>query len=178
MTKSSEPAEEPDDTDKDLRSPDPVDVKGCRPFRLRRLLLRLNQDEQRDKRDPRYRQIQNLEKGTNRIGASCLFNIAHVLGVSAPQAPSTAPGQFGEGDQANEWTQTAIAKFLRSREGLELNSAFERIAHTRTRRAIVELVRTVANRDASNERQFLSVTRLPARRLRAIDTRAIGRVCR
>jgi hypothetical protein len=38
-------------------------------------------------------------------------------------------------------------EFLRSRDGLELNKAFVRITDVRARRAIVELVRSLANDD-------------------------------
>jgi hypothetical protein len=36
-------------------------------------------------------------------------------------------------------------EFLRSRDGLELNRAFVRISDAKARRAIVELVRSLAN---------------------------------
>ena len=42
-------------------------------------------------------------------------------------------------------------EFLRSREGLELNKAFVRISDAKARRAIVELVRSLAD-DETNGR--------------------------
>ena len=41
----------------------------------------------------------------------------------------------------------AIVEFLRSRDGLELNKAFVRISDAKARRAIVDLVRSLANDD-------------------------------
>jgi hypothetical protein len=41
----------------------------------------------------------------------------------------------------------SIVEFLRSRDGLELNKAFVRISDVKARRAIVDLVRSLANDD-------------------------------
>ena len=163
MAKSSGSAEESHDADKGTRSPNPVDIHVGRRLRLRRILLGLSQEELGEKLGLTYQQIQNYEKGINRIGASRLFGIAHVLRVTAQffyeEAPSAAPRQFDEGDHADKPTETSMIEFLRSRDGLELNRAFGRIADAKTRRAIVELVRNLANQDASDKRQPLSLTR-------------------
>ena len=47
-------------------------------------------------------------------------------------------------------TESAIVEFLRSRDGLELNRAFVRISDAKARRAIVDLVRSLANGDVAN----------------------------
>ena len=52
------------------------------------------------------------------------------------------PGGFAEKPEEN-----AIVDFLRSRDGLELNKAFVRISDAKARRAIVDLVRSLANDD-------------------------------
>jgi hypothetical protein len=41
-------------------------------------------------------------------------------------------------------------EFLRSRDGLELNKAFVRISDAKARRAIVDLVRSLANDDTND----------------------------
>lgn len=113
------------------------------------MLLGMSQVKLAEKLGITFQQIQKYEKGTNRIGASRLFEMAHVLGVPVQffydEAPSTARLQFDEGDQADKPSENAIVEFLRSSEGSELNTAFARISNAKTRRAIVELVRKLAN---------------------------------
>ncbi len=149
MLKSYRSAEEPHDADAGSGGPNPVDVHVGGRVRFRRMLLGMNQEKLAEKLGLTYQQIQDYEKGTNRIGASPLFDIAHVLGITAQffyeEAPSTAPPHFDDGDYAEKPTEPAIIEFLHSLDGLELNRAFGRIAHAKTRRAIVELVRNLAN---------------------------------
>jgi transcriptional regulator with XRE-family HTH domain len=120
------------------------------------MLLGMSQEKLGEKLGLTFQQVQKYEKGINRIGASRLFDLAQVLGVSvqffyeeAPSAdaPQPAPDGVGETDKVDE---TSIVEFLRSRDGLELNKAFVRISDTKARRAIVELVRSLAN-DADPE---------------------------
>jgi hypothetical protein len=77
--------------------------------------------------------------------------LAQVLGVSvqffyeeAPAAENAALPHPGFAERPDE---SSIVEFLRSRDGLELNKAFVRISDTRARRAIVDLVRSLANDD-------------------------------
>ena len=46
--------------------------------------------------------------------------------------------------------ENSIVEFLRSRDGLELNKAFVRISDAKARRAIVDLVRSLANDDTND----------------------------
>jgi transcriptional regulator with XRE-family HTH domain len=117
------------------------------------MLLGMSQEKLGEKLGLTFQQVQKYEKGINRIGASRLFDLAQVLGVSvqffyddAPlpdQRPietmASADGQQGPADEHS------IVEFLRSRDGLELNRAFVRISDIKARRAIVDLVRSLAN---------------------------------
>ena len=58
--------------------------------------------------------------------------------------PGTARRRDGQDEHS-------IVAFLRSRDGLELNRAFVRIADLKARRAIVDLVRSLANETASTD---------------------------
>ena len=93
--------------------------------------------------------MQKYEKGINRIGASRLFDLSHVLGVpvqffydEAPAAYENTPSR--EVGFAERQTESYITEFLNTRDGLELNKAFVRISDIRVRRAIVDLVRSLA----------------------------------
>ncbi len=130
------------------RKPNPIDVHVGSKVKLRRMLLGLSQENLGDRIGLTFQQIQKYEKGTNRIGASRLFELANVLGVSVqffydgapvPEIISSVPG-FAE-----DTTSDHIESFMTSCESIELNRAFANISAPRLRRSIVELVRTIAD---------------------------------
>lgn len=137
---------------KGSRRPNPIDVHVGGRVRFRRMLLGMSQEKLGEKLGLTFQQIQKYEKGINRIGASRLFDLAQVLGVSvqffyeeapaAADAPRLLAAGFGE-----KPAEGSIVEFLRSRDGLELNKAFVRISDVKARRAIVDLVRSLANDD-------------------------------
>jgi transcriptional regulator with XRE-family HTH domain len=139
--------------EKGSRRPNPIDVHVGSRVRFRRMLLGMSQEKLGEKLGLTFQQIQKYEKGINRIGASRLFDLAQVLGVpiqffyeEAPLAePQVAPAGFAEKPE-----EGSIVEFLRSRDGLELNKAFVRISDVKARRAIVDLVRSLANDDTKN----------------------------
>jgi transcriptional regulator with XRE-family HTH domain len=134
--------------EKGSRRPNPIDVHVGTRVRFRRMLLGMSQEKLGEKLGLTFQQIQKYEKGINRIGASRLFDLAQVLGVSVQffyeEAPSTESHQFAEEGLAEKSDQGSIVEFLRSRDGLELNRAFVRIPDAKARRAIVDLVRSLA----------------------------------
>jgi transcriptional regulator with XRE-family HTH domain len=111
----------------------------------------MSQEKLGEKLGLTFQQIQKYEKGINRIGASRLFDLAQVLGVSVQffyeEAPTGQVARFVADGFAERPAESSIVEFLRSRDGLELNKAFVRIADVRARRAIVELVRSLAADD-------------------------------
>lgn len=62
--------------------PNPVDVHVGNRIKWRRKVLKLSQQQLADKLGLTFQQIQKYEKGFNRVGASRLWDIAQVLGVS------------------------------------------------------------------------------------------------
>jgi transcriptional regulator with XRE-family HTH domain len=145
-----------DDTEgeeKGSRRPNPIDVHVGSRVRFRRMLLGMSQEKLGEKLGLTFQQIQKYEKGINRIGASRLFDLAQVLGVPVQffyeEAPSIEPAQLVDGF-AETPAESSIVEFLRSRDGLELNKAFVRISDAKARRAIVDLVRSLAN-DETND---------------------------
>lgn len=113
------------------------------------MLLGMSQEKLGEKLGLTFQQVQKYEKGINRIGASRLFDLAQVLGVSVQffyeEAPASEPKQYPPDEAAEKPDEHSIVAFLRSRDGLELNKAFVRISDAKARRAIVELVRSLAN---------------------------------
>jgi transcriptional regulator with XRE-family HTH domain len=153
MSRSTPFSEEPEADEKGSRRPNPIDVHVGSRVRFRRMLLGMSQEKLAEKLGLTFQQIQKYEKGINRIGASRLFDLAQVLGVSVQFFYEEAPG--GEAQNLEQIVddkpgETSIVEFLRSRDGLELNKAFVRISDAKARRAIVELVRSLANDDIAD----------------------------
>ena len=140
--------------EKGSRRPNPIDVHVGSRVRFRRMLLGMSQEKLGDKLGLTFQQIQKYEKGINRIGASRLFDLAQVLGVSVQffyeEAPAAEPAQLVPEGFAERPAEGSIVEFLRSRDGLELNKAFVRISDAKARRAIVDLVRSLANDDTND----------------------------
>jgi transcriptional regulator with XRE-family HTH domain len=139
--------------EKGSRRPNPIDVHVGSRVRFRRMLLGMSQEKLGEKLGLTFQQVQKYEKGINRIGASRLFDLAQVLGVPVQffyeEAPSGEPQPTMTGF-AEKPAENTIVEFLRSRDGLELNKAFVRISDAKARRAIVDLVRSLANDDTND----------------------------
>jgi transcriptional regulator with XRE-family HTH domain len=126
-----------------------VDTHVGSRVRMRRMLMGMSQEKLGESLGLTFQQVQKYEKGVNRIGASRLFALAQVLGVSVQyfydelnanhSAPMTATG-FSERP-----ADTYVVEFLASREGLELNKCFVKITDPKVRRTIIDLVRSLAN---------------------------------
>jgi transcriptional regulator with XRE-family HTH domain len=146
-------AEEFEADEKGSRRPNPIDVHVGSRVRFRRMLLGMSQEKLGEKLGLTFQQIQKYEKGINRIGASRLFDLSQVLGVAVQffydEAPSADGQRLGADGFAERPAESSIVEFLRSRDGLELNKAFLRIADAKARRAIVDLVRTLASEETT-----------------------------
>ena len=112
------------------RKPNPVDVHVGSRVRYRRMIVGMSQEKLGEKINLTFQQIQKYEKGTNRIGASRLFQLSKILEVPvgyffedafANSAPAHAVTGLHEPEQ-----EGYLLDFLNSREGLDLNKAFAR----------------------------------------------------
>jgi len=130
------------------RKPHHIDVHVGSRVRLRRMFIGMSQERLGDQMSLTFQQIQKYEKGTNRIGASRLFQLAEVLNVPVGfffdglQTPAPA-GQVAGFAEPN--SETYVMDFLDSREGVELNRAFVRIKDPKVRKSIVDMVRAMAD---------------------------------
>ncbi len=144
-------AEAIDSDEKGSRRANPIDIHVGSRVRFRRMLLGMSQEKLGEKLGLTFQQVQKYEKGINRIGASRLYDLAQVLGVPVQFFYEDAPIADARGDAPNGQAadgrpdEHSIVEFLRSRDGLELNRAFVRIPDLKARRAIVDLVRSLAN---------------------------------
>lgn len=129
-----------------------VDTHVGARLRLRRMMLGMSQEKLGDQLGLTFQQVQKYEKGVNRVGASRLFDLAQVLGVPVQYFydeldPETAEGNAATRGFGERPTDTYVVDFLSTREGLELNKAFTRVSDPKIRRAIIDLVRTLAGHD-------------------------------
>ena len=132
------------------RKSNPVDVHVGGRVRLRRMLMGMSQEKLGESLGLTFQQVQKYEKGANRIGASRLFELARILGVTVQYFFEELTGaEEGTAADPKGLNETAgddyLVEFLNSREGIELNRAFLRIDDPRARRAILELVRSLAD---------------------------------
>jgi len=157
MSRELAVAHEMDGDEKGSRRPNPIDVHVGSRVRFRRMLLGMSQEKLAEKLGLTFQQIQKYEKGINRIGASRLFDLAQVLSVPVQFFYEEVPGSGADVTPllpqgfAEAGPENSIVEFLKSRDGLELNKAFVRIQDVKARRAIVDLVRSLANVDPVEE---------------------------
>jgi transcriptional regulator with XRE-family HTH domain len=143
-------AEAFDSDEKGSRRANPIDIHVGSRVRFRRMLLGMSQEKLGEKLGLTFQQVQKYEKGINRIDASRLYDLAQVLGVPVQFFYEDAPIADARGNAPNGQAadgspdEHSIVEFLRSRDGLELNRAFVRIPDLKARRAIVDLVRSLA----------------------------------
>lgn len=134
-------------------APNPVDIHVGNRVRLRRVLLGYSQERLGEALDLTFQQVQKYEKGTNRISASRLFEIAKILEVPVQFFfEGIADGALSDGNTGPQAdTQTTMMNFLNSAEGLQLTKAFMEISDQAVRRRIIELVKTLGS--GPNDRQ-------------------------
>jgi transcriptional regulator with XRE-family HTH domain len=142
-----EPIDEESDIERGSRKPNPMDAHVGTRVRLRRMLLGMSQEKLGEHLGLTFQQVQKYEKGVNRIGASRLFDLSRVLGVPVQFFYDEAPADVADTSMtpgfADRPAESYVLEFLSTREGLELNKAFVKIADPRIRRSVVELVRSL-----------------------------------
>jgi transcriptional regulator with XRE-family HTH domain len=111
---------------------------------MRRLMLGMSQEKLADQLGLTFQQVQKYEKGTNRISASRLQHVCHILDVPVSFFFEQAPGPSTSGRGFAEASPAYVNDFLASSDGLALLKAFMRIDDSTLRRSIVRLVEGIA----------------------------------
>lgn len=128
--------------------PNPIDIHVGSRIRLRRTMIGMSQEKLGDSLGITFQQIQKYEKGSNRVGASRLQNLAGILNVPVSFFFEDAPGSDAVVPGGLEETSTSyVVNFLSSSEGLQLNRAFVKISDPKVRRRLIDLVKTLADGD-------------------------------
>ena len=137
------------------KAPHPTDKHVGARVRMGRKMLAMSQSQLADALGITYQQLQRNEKGINRIGASRLQQISHIL-----QLPAAFffEGTFFEGTpkastrdskKGRALLMAQIDDFVSDSHGLRLMEAFRRIDNAALRRKIVKLVQQIAGSDGN-----------------------------
>jgi transcriptional regulator with XRE-family HTH domain len=125
------------------KAPNPTDKHVGARVRMRRMMLGMSQEKLGDALGLTFQQVQKYEKGANRIGASRLQQISHILQVPVSfffEGAPSVPGQTTDGGFAEAPSPAYVSDFLATSDGLALTKAFMRIKDPKLRRRIVDLV--------------------------------------
>ena len=135
------------------KAPNPVDKYVGSRVRMRRIMLGMSQEKLGEALGLTFQQVQKYEKGTNRVGASRIQQIAEILQVPVSflfeGGPSGATSANGPIDGPSP---SYVSDFLATSEGLALTRAFTRIADAKLRRSIVDLVEQIAAHEGADKR--------------------------
>lgn len=121
-----------------------VDRHIGRRIKMQRINLGMSQEALGEKIDLTFQQIQKYEKGINRVSATRLYDLAHVLDVEiiffyeGLPARTVQPAGMEEGLPVEEYLD-----FVSSNEGMVLNQNFTRIRNKALRQSIVEMTKAI-----------------------------------
>ena len=121
------------------RTGNPVDVAVGARIRNLRLRNKLSQEEVGRRLKISFQQVQKYEKGTNRVGASRLSELAKIFGVSVDAFFS----EVGGSGSAKEAQRRPIDR-LTDRHTIRLVEAYEALTDPKLKVAIVELAEQMA----------------------------------
>ncbi|MDB5525030.1 MAG: transcriptional regulator protein [Rhizobium sp.] len=129
-----------------VKSPNPIDTFVGARVRLQRQVLGMSQSTLAGALNITFQQVQKYEKGTNRIGASRLQEIARVLGVpvsfffrDGDDLPASTIGIELRNAESN-----TVMQYLANADGLKLNQAFVRIKDPTVRQSIITFIESLS----------------------------------
>lgn len=132
------------------KRPHPIDIYVGSRVKMRRMLIGMSQEKLGEQLGLTFQQVQKYEKGSNRIGASRLWHLAQILDVPVRYFfEGLQEGEARSRDRAfaDRAQQKYMLDFVQSSESIQLVKAFTGIKNARTRRALVNLVKALAEKD-------------------------------
>lgn len=124
--------------------PEPVDILVGQKIRSLRIERDISQSQLATGIGVTFQQVQKYEKGTNRVSASRLVQIANILGADVriffdgTQSPASINDNFQP-------------KILMTRQGHALAKAFHSIPDAKIRGHLLSLVQSIARRETNVE---------------------------
>lgn len=126
--------------------PHKVDIEVGKKIRVQRTMRKMSQTELGNRIGVTFQQVQKYERGSNRVSASKLVEIAQALDVDVRLFFDGLNDETGSNDN-----NSASPSFISSRQGLLLNAAFFAIADERVRENVLRLVQTLATSGKSED---------------------------
>ena len=138
--------------------PNPVDAYVGSRVRMRRVILGMSQQRLAKELSVTFQQIQKYEKGLNRIGASRLWDLAQVLGVSvdffyedlSPDASNQSPRKLNRPLQLSQDTAIFDMDMLLRKDVLDLIHCYAKIKDPKLAKAILDMVRAAVPENQRN----------------------------
>ena len=126
--------------------PNPIDVHVGSRLRMRRMLVGMSQEKLGESLEVTFQQVQKYERGANRISASRLFDISHILDVPVQYFfDDIRPVRRKKKNQRRKHVDTTqVIKFLSSSDGAQLIRTFSEIGNAQVRRNIIDLVKSIS----------------------------------
>ncbi len=123
------------------KSPDVIDRHVGARIRLRRNMVGMSQEKLAEGLGITFQQVQKYEKGTNRVGASRLQNIASIL-----EAPIAFFFEEGPSPvlKADGWVADTPTQLMTSKECVALARAFIAIEDKKVQQKVLSLVRALS----------------------------------
>ncbi len=140
-----------------IGTPRPIDVHVGGRVRLRRTLLGMSQEKLGGAVGLTFQQIQKYERGSNRIGASRLYELGKILDVSVSFFFDDMPDTIKDAERkrvagfADHYQPPQEPDPLAKRETLELVRAYYRIIDPSIRKRVFELTKSIANAESGKE---------------------------
>ena len=126
------------------KDPSNIDKHIGYKLKLRRVDSGMSQEALGEKVGLSFQQIQKYEKGANRISASRLFELTRILEVDISYF-------FERYETSSSYLRMEcsapipkLLDFVSSNEGKSLNRAFTRIKSRQTRRAMIDMAKSLA----------------------------------
>jgi transcriptional regulator with XRE-family HTH domain len=130
------------------KAPNPTDRHVGSRVRMRRIMLAMSQEKLGAALGLTFQQVQKYERGANRIGASRLQQMSHILQVPVEFFFEGAPDASApHGSNGSALSMAQINDFISDSDGLRMIGAFMRIDNAALRRRIVMLVQEIAGDD-------------------------------
>jgi transcriptional regulator with XRE-family HTH domain len=126
------------------KEPQDVDRLVGSRVRMQRMAIGMSQEKLGDACGITFQQIQKYEKGTNRMGASRLHQIARILQVPVGFFYEGVPSGPDSGKPLADTSSRSMTDFLGTSDGLELVRAFMAVRDAKVRRRIVDLTKAAA----------------------------------
>ena len=124
------------------KAPNEIDVHVGSRIRLQRTLIGMSQSSLGEHLGITFQQVQKYEKGTNRVGASRLLNIATILDVPVSfffdGRPETKAITGGD-------SSTDISMITGSKDCIQLARAFVGIEDAQVKKEVLALVRSLSS---------------------------------